>query len=118
MEVYIIIWFEKSGTVYNLLSRKLRSVYVQISDLHTVQADMQTLIVHPTNESHIINNIITSSWPSPNATMRLLGRTTSFVMAANGRHLCILAWTSVNVVAVTTIRVLHVGVIGHHVPCH
>ena len=24
----------------------------------------------------------------------------------------------VNVVAVTTILVLHVGVIGHHVPCH
>ena len=32
--------------------------------------------------------------------------------------LCILALNRVNVVAVTTILVLHVGVIGHHVPCH
>ena len=46
------------------------------------------------------------------------GRGTSFVVAANGRHLCILALNRVNVVAVTTILVLHVGVIGHHVPCH
>ena len=46
------------------------------------------------------------------------GRATSFVVAANGRHLCILALNRVNVVAVTTILVLHVGVIGHHVPCH
>ena len=45
------------------------------------------------------------------------GRGTSFVVAANGRHLCILALNRVNVVAVTTILVLHVGVIGHHVPC-
>ena len=40
------------------------------------------------------------------------------MVAANGRQLCILAWNRVNVVAVTTILVLHVGVIGHHVPCH
>ena len=46
------------------------------------------------------------------------GRATSFVVADNGRHLCILALNRVNVVAVTTILVLHVGVIGHHVPCH
>jgi len=46
------------------------------------------------------------------------GRATSFVVAAAGRHLCILALNRVNVVAVTTILVLHVGVIGHHVPCH
>ena len=46
------------------------------------------------------------------------GRVTSFVVAAEGRHLCILALNRVNVVAVTTILVLHVGVIGHHVPCH
>ena len=39
------------------------------------------------------------------------------MVAANGRHLCILALNRVNVVAVTTILVLHVGVIGHHVPC-
>ena len=38
--------------------------------------------------------------------------------AANGRHLCMLALNRVNVVAVTTMRVLHVGVIGRHVPCH
>ena len=32
--------------------------------------------------------------------------------------LCILALNRMNIVAVTTIRVLHVGVIGHHVPRH
>ena len=42
------------------------------------------------------------------------GRATSLVVAAKGRHLCILALNRVNVVAVTTIFVLHVGVI---VPC-
>ena len=46
------------------------------------------------------------------------GRATSFVVAAAGRHLCILALNRVNIVAVTTILVLHVGVIGHHVPRH
>ena len=46
------------------------------------------------------------------------GRATSFVVAANGRLLCILALNRVNIVAVTTILVLHVGVIGHHVPRH
>ena len=45
------------------------------------------------------------------------GRGTSFVVAANGHHLSILALNRVNVVAVATIQVLHVGVIGHHVPC-
>ena len=37
------------------------------------------------------------------------GRVTSFVVAAEGRHLCILALNKVNIVAVTTILVLHVG---------
>ena len=37
------------------------------------------------------------------------GRATSFVVAAAGRHLCILALNGVNIVAVTTILVLHVG---------
>ena len=37
------------------------------------------------------------------------GRATSFVVAAKGRHLCILALNKVNIVAVTTILVLHVG---------
>ena len=46
------------------------------------------------------------------------GRVTCFVVAAAGRHLCIVALNRVNVVVVTTILVLHVGVIGHHVPCH
>ena len=46
------------------------------------------------------------------------GRATSFVVAAAGRHLCILALNRVNIVAVTTILVLHVGVIGHYVPRH
>ena len=46
------------------------------------------------------------------------GRGTSFVVAANGRHLCILALKRVNVVAVTTILVIHIGVIGHYVTCH
>ena len=40
------------------------------------------------------------------------GRATSFVVSF------VLALNRVNVVAVTTILVLHVGVIGHHVPCH
>ena len=40
------------------------------------------------------------------------GRGTSFVVSF------VLALNRVNVVAVTTILVLHVGVIGHHVPCH
>ena len=37
------------------------------------------------------------------------GRGTSFVVAARGRHLCILALNKAHIVAVTTIRVLHVG---------
>ena len=37
------------------------------------------------------------------------GRVTSYVVAAAGRHLCILALNWVNIVAVTTILVLHVG---------
>ena len=37
------------------------------------------------------------------------GRATSFVVAAEGRHLCISALNTVNIVAVTTILVLHVG---------
>ena len=37
------------------------------------------------------------------------GRVTSFVVAAEGRHLCILDLNNVNIVAVTTILVLHVG---------
>ena len=45
------------------------------------------------------------------------GRVTSFVVAAAGRHLCASALNMVNVVAVTTLLVLHVGVIGHHDPC-
>ena len=36
-------------------------------------------------------------------------RATSFVVAAAGRHLCVLALNRVNIVAVTTILVLHVG---------
>ena len=46
------------------------------------------------------------------------GRVTAFVVAAKGRYLCILVLNRVNIVAVTTILVLHVGVIGHHVPRH
>ena len=46
------------------------------------------------------------------------GPATSFVVAAKGRHLCILAVNRVNVAAVTTILVLHVGVMGHHVSRH
>ena len=37
---------------------------------------------------------------------------------ANVLAKAILALNRVNVVAVTTILVLHVAVIGHHVPCH
>ena len=37
-------------------------------------------------------------------------------VAANGRHLCILALNRMNVIAVTTKLVLQVGVIGHRVP--
>ena len=37
------------------------------------------------------------------------GRATSFVVAAEGRHLRILALNRVNIVAVTTILALHVG---------
>ena len=44
------------------------------------------------------------------------GRVTSSVVSAKGRHLYILALNRVNIVAVTTILVLHVNVIGHHVP--
>ena len=39
-------------------------------------------------------------------------RATSFVVSF------LLALNRVNIVVVTTILVLHVGVIGHHVPCH
>ena len=45
------------------------------------------------------------------------GRAT-FAVAANGRHICTLALNSANAIAMTTILVLHVGVIGHDVPCH
>ena len=38
------------------------------------------------------------------------GCVTSFVVAAANRHLCILALNRVNIVAVTTILVLHVGI--------
>ena len=39
--------------------------------------------------------------------------------AADGHHICILALNVANVVAITTILVLHVGVIGHYyVPGH
>ena len=37
------------------------------------------------------------------------GRVTSFVLAAEGRHFCVLALNKVNIVAVITILVLHVG---------
>ena len=37
------------------------------------------------------------------------GRATSVVVAAAGRHRCILALNKLNIVAVTTILVLHVG---------
>ena len=37
------------------------------------------------------------------------GRATSFVVPAEGRHLCILALNEVDIVAVSTILVLHVG---------
>ena len=43
---------------------------------------------------------------------RPYGRSTSSVVSF------VLALNRVNVVAVTTILVLHVGVIGHHVPRH
>ena len=46
------------------------------------------------------------------------GRVTSFVVAAAARHLCKLALNRVNIVEVNTILVLHVSVIGHHVPRH
>ena len=39
-------------------------------------------------------------------------------VAANDRQLCILALNRVNLVVVTTILGLHVGVILHHVPRH
>ena len=38
--------------------------------------------------------------------------------AAEGRHLCIFALNRSNIIAVTAILVLHVGVSGHHVPRH
>ena len=37
------------------------------------------------------------------------GRATSFVVAANGRHLCVFALNKVNLVAATTSLVLQVG---------
>ena len=37
------------------------------------------------------------------------GRATSFVVSAASRHLCVMALNRVNVVAATTILVLHVG---------
>ena len=44
--------------------------------------------------------------------------TTTEVGRPKARHLCMLALNRVNIAAVTTILVLHVGVIGHHVPRH
>ena len=40
------------------------------------------------------------------------GRAAPFVVSF------VLALNKVNIVAITTILILHVGVIGHHVPCH
>ena len=40
------------------------------------------------------------------------------MVAANGRHLCILALTGMNFVGVTTILVLHISAIGRHVLLH
>ena len=37
------------------------------------------------------------------------GRATSFVVAAKGRHYCMLALNKVSIVTVTTLLVLHVG---------
>ena len=45
-------------------------------------------------------------------------RAPCFLVAAVGRRLCVLALNKVNIVAVPTIPVLHVGVIEHHVRCH
>ena len=46
-----------------------------------------------------------------------LGRGSSFLVAANDRHLCKLALNRVNVVVVTKTLVVHVALIGLHVPC-
>ena len=43
---------------------------------------------------------------------RPYGLATSFVVSF------VLALNTVNVAAATTILVLHLGVIGHHIPCH
>ena len=76
--------------------------------------DMQDKYIGHSNDIHIIQDktqrrrtlaATTKEVPRP------YGRGPSFVVSFA------LALNSVDVVAVTTVLVLHVGVIGHHVPC-
>ena len=77
--------------------------------------DMQTKYCGECYDIHLIPSQYKGSHKRGGAAE---GRATSSVVAANGRHLCILASNNVNIVAVTVMLVLHVGVIGHHVPHH
>ena len=56
-------------------------------------------------------------WPPPQKRWRGLTAAPPLLWSAAPPVSFVLALNRVNVVAVTTILVLHVGVIGHHVPC-
>ena len=87
---------------------------VNVSDEHDVQshmfrptiADMQDKYCGDCYDIYLIQSQYKGNHKRDGAAE---GRATSFVIAAKGRHLCILALNKVNIVAVTTILVLPVG---------
>ena len=96
---------------------------VNVSDEHDVQSHMFRPTIADMQDKYCGNcsdiYLITSQYTTVAACGRhhkrrdaACGRATSFVVSF------VLALNRVNIVAVTTVLVLHVGVIGHHVPCH
>ena len=85
--------------------------FLMARNMMSNHTDMQDKYCGPSNDINPIQR-----WRPLAATTeevpRPYGRGTSSVVSF------VLALNRVNVVAVTTILVLHVGVIGHHVPCH
>ena len=87
---------------------------VNASDEHDVQSHMFRPTITDMQDKYCGNcydiNLIRSQYKGNHKRGGAAeGRVTSFVVAAAGRHLCILALNEVNIVAVITILVLHVG---------
>ena len=87
---------------------------VNVSDEHDVQShmlrptitDMQDKYCDDSYDTNLMQSKYKGNHKRGGATE---GSPTSCVVAAKGRHLCILASNKVNIVAVTTILVLNVG---------